>query len=56
MKKLALVLLLVMGLGVVSAGMVQATAITVGDPWYAFFAGLAGTPYHRFRRWGDKCL
>ncbi|MFA5109909.1 MAG: hypothetical protein WC443_00735 [Desulfobaccales bacterium] len=37
MKKLALILLLVMGLGVSSVGMVQATDITVGDPlWYQF--------------------
>ena len=50
MKKLFLVLLLVLGLGVMSAGMVQADVINVGDPlpalpttWYAFFAGEAGT-------------
>jgi len=50
MKKLSLVLLLVVGLGVVSAGMVQADVINVGDPlpvlpttWYAFSAGEAGT-------------
>jgi hypothetical protein len=50
MKKLALVLLLVLGLGVMSAGMVRADVINVGDPlpalpttWYAFFAGQAGT-------------
>jgi hypothetical protein len=37
MKKLCLVLLFVLGLGMVSAGMVQASAITVGNPsWYAF--------------------
>ena len=44
MKKLSLVLLLVVGLGVGSAGMVQADPI-VGrgwPPWYAFlFGGLA---------------
>jgi hypothetical protein len=37
MKKLSLVLLLVLSLGVVSAGMVQADPIVVGNPqWYAF--------------------
>ena len=37
MKKLSLVLILVMGLGMVSAGMVQADPIVVGNPqWYAF--------------------
>ena len=37
MKKLSLVLLLVVGLCVMSAGVVQADSITVGDPlWYQF--------------------
>jgi hypothetical protein len=45
MKKLSLLVLLVMSLCVGSAGMVQATAINVGNPnWYTFFAGLAGSP------------
>ena len=43
MKKLSLVLIVVLGLGVVSAGMVQADPITVGNPlWYAFLFGLPG--------------
>ena len=42
MKKIALALLLVGGLGVMSAGMVQASAITTG-PWYAFEFGFPGT-------------
>jgi hypothetical protein len=36
MKKIALVLLLVGGLGVMSAGLVQASPVVVGGPWYAF--------------------
>jgi hypothetical protein len=40
MKKLALMLTLVVGFCVVSAGMVQATDITVGNArWYTFCAG-----------------
>jgi hypothetical protein len=44
MKKLSLVLLFVVGLSVGSAGMIQATPITVDNTrWYTFFAGLAGS-------------
>ena len=45
MKKLSLVLLLVLGLGVMSAGMVQADPIVVGNPlWYSFLFGPAAPP------------
>jgi hypothetical protein len=43
MKKIALVLLLVGGLGVMSVGMVQASPIVVGGPWYAFEFGFPPT-------------
>jgi hypothetical protein len=43
MKKIALVLLLVGGLGVMSVGMVQASPVVVGGPWYAFEFGFPGT-------------
>jgi hypothetical protein len=45
MKKLALVLVLVMGIGVMSVGMVQADVINVGNPqWYAILFGPANPP------------
>lgn len=43
MKKIALVLLLVGGLGVMPVGMVQASPVVVGGPWYAFEFGFPGT-------------
>jgi hypothetical protein len=44
MKKLSLMMLLVVSLCAGSAGIVQATDITVGNPdWYTFFVGEAGT-------------
>jgi hypothetical protein len=43
MKKLSLVLIVVLGLGMISAGMVQADPIAVDTPlWYAFLFGLPG--------------
>lgn len=44
MRKSHFSLLLLVGFCVGSAGVVQATSITVGNPaWYTFFAGQAGT-------------